>query len=294
MKKVLVTGASGLVGYNVVSTLINNPEYQVFPMIHHQKINGIQNVMQFDLQKDSIEKLEIDFDCIVHCAAIIPDNVHSDEQIAYANRCMDDNIIAYCANNDCRLIYISTIAVYGYGDKALLTEQAKLSIDSGYKSEKRNSEIRIENECASYCILRISSPYGPRQRNMAVMKRFIDSVYHGENLYYFGSGERTQNFVDVRDIAYAVLRCIECKENGIFNIASEDAISMKELANLVVNIGKKEFSTVSEVYAGNNVDPQENVRVNIDISLAEKIIGWKPRIELEDGIRHWMRNMKEK
>lgn len=292
MKKILVTGAGGLVGYDVAKLLDVNPKYEVFSTVHRKNIDGLKNIIQIDLQKNSVESLKVNFDYIVHCAAIIPDGVHSDEQVAYVNRCIDDNIIAYCVKHKCRLIFVSTAAVYGYESNILLTEQTTLNIDTGYKSEKRNSEIKIEDECASYCILRISSPYGPRQEIMAVMKRFIEAVYCREKLYYFGSGARTQNFIDVRDIARAVLKSIEGNENGIFNIASKNAISMKELANLVVKIGKEEFFTDSEVCAGNNIDPQENVRVNIDIRLAEELIGWTPQIELDDGIRHWMKSMK--
>lgn len=294
MKKILVTGAGGLVGYDVMRTLINTSEYQVFSTVYSGKVYDRQDIIQIDLQKDSIETLKINFDCIVHCAARIPNSIFSDAQAATINRCIDDNIIAYCIFHKCRLIFISTAAVYDYESNTLLTEKTELKINSNYKYEKRNSELKIRNECDSYCILRISSPYGPRQKNMAVIKKFIDTVYHGENIFYFGTGKRTQNFIDVRDITQAVLKCIGCQENGIFNIASKDAISMKKLANLVVKIGKEEFLTVSEVHAGNNVDSQENVRVNIDISLAERIIGWEPRIELEDGIRYWMRNIEEK
>ena len=293
LKKVLVTGAGGLVGYDVAKLLASNSDYQVYATVHNRTIDDLEHIIQIDLQNMSLETLKINFEYIVHCAASIPGGKNSDERVAYENRCIDDNIIAYCINHECRLVYISTAAVYDYESGTLLTETTELKINSGYKYEKRNSELKIINKCDSYCILRISSPYGPRQKNMAVIKRFIDAVYRGENIFYFGTGKRTQNFIDVRDIAQAVLKCIECKENGIFNIASENAISMRELADLIVKIGKKEFSTASEVHAANEADMQENVRVNIDIGLAEKILGWKPQIQLQDGVNYWMQELEE-
>ncbi len=292
MKKILVTGAGGLVGYDVVKTLINNSQYQVFAAVHNKGTSDWQDALEIDLENTDIESLKIEFDYIVHCAARIPNSIDSDEQVAIINRCMDDNIIEYCVSHGCKLIYISTAALYGYEDNVLLSERTKLRTDTHYKAEKRNSEIRIESKCSSYCALRISSPYGPRQKNIAVLKKFVDAVSIGEDIYYFGSGQRTQNFIDVRDIAGAVLKCVECEENGIFNIANKESISMKELANLVLMIGKGMFNTTSEVHAGNSADPQERIRVNIDISLAKERIGWSPQIKLEDGIRYWMKNMK--
>ena len=293
MIQVLVTGAGGLVGYDVVKALTDKSEYRVYAAVHHHKTGDWQNEVSIDLENTSTENLGIAFDCIVHCAARIPGSVYSDKQVAAANRKIDDNIIAYCSEHGCRLIYISTAAVYGYEENVLLTERTELKLDSEYKTEKRNSEKKIEDMCNEYCILRISSPYGPRQKNMAVLKKFMDAVFDGTDLCYFGKGERTQNFIDVRDIAQAVVKCIACKEKGIFNIASANPVSMKNLAYLIAATGRNILHTDSKVYAGNNEDAQENVRVNIDISLAQKVIGWRPQIELEDGICDWMNDMKK-
>jgi Nucleoside-diphosphate-sugar epimerases len=296
LKKVLVTGAGGLVGGDVVEALSNNLKYQVFAAVHNNETDDWQNAIKIDLENTNMESLKVQLDYVVHCAARIPNDIYCDEQAALINRRMDNNIINYCVNHKCKLIYISGTSVYGNDDKRLLTEQTQVDIkkiNSKYICEKRNSEIKIENRCDSYCILRISSPYGPRQRNVNVLKKFVTNAYKGENIYYFGTGERTQNFVDVRDVAQAVLKCIDYPQNGIFNIASKNSISMKRLAGLVVEIGKSEFNTVSKVRKGNNLDIQESVRINIDISLAEKLLGWEPRIDLENGIRYWMRNMKE-
>lgn len=294
MKKILVTGAGGLVGYDVAKLLESNLEYQVIATVHNGNIDGLENTIQIDLQKNTIETLKIGFDCVVHCAAQIPNSFFSDEQTATINRCIDDNIIRYCIGHNCRLIYISGTSVYGYCNQKMLSEDTKICVEnyhSKYIYEKRNSEIVIENKCSNYCILRVSSPYGARQKNVNVFKKFISAACAGEKMYYLGTGERTQNFIDARDVAQAVLRCID-HPNGVFNIAASYSVSMKQLAYLIQKIGKREFGVVAEVCNRDVVDPQENVRINIDISLAEKILGWKPQIKLEDGIKYWMNNIE--
>lgn len=293
MKKILVTGAGGLVGYDAAKALKRNQNYKIFTTFHSQSNDKYENALQIDLGNTSIEKLKIEFDCIVHCAAQIPNSLYSDKQAALINRNIDDNIISYCSKHKCKLIYISGTTVYGNKRKELLTEEARIDISSKYIQEKRNTEIEMNRKCASYCILRISSPYGSRQKNVTVLKRFVDAVCKGENLYYFGTGERTQNFIAVRDVACAVERSISYNKNNIFNIASESSISMKQLANLILMIGKEELDTNSEVYAGDNIDDQEAVRTNIDVSLAKKLLGWEPQIKLEEGIREWIRAVKD-
>lgn len=296
MKKILVTGASGLVGYNIARLLIEIPQCQVFPTVHNRSADDLGNSIQIDLQKDSIETLKENFDCIVHCAAAIPNVRFNDKQAAIINRSIDDNVIHYCVKHNCRLIYISSMSVYGYNKSETLREDTKICIGdltSKYSYEKRNSEIRIKNKCRNYCIFRISSPYGPQQKNINVFKKFVLDASAGRKIYYFGKGERTQNFIDARDIAQAVLKCMD-KPIGSFNIAASCAISMKELAYLVQKVGEEELNVFAEVCKDERADPQENVRTNIDISLADKELDWKPQIELEDGIRYWMRIIKEK
>lgn len=287
-EKILVTGAAGLIGYGVVETLKYQQAYPVFLAYHNCGSEKIQNGFRIDLERVSAESLKEDFDCIVHCAAVIPNAVRGDEAAAAANRRIDDNIIDYCVRHGSRLIYISGASVYDNEDQNLLTEASALKLDSRYKEEKRNSEIRIEKECGSYCILRVSSPYGARQKNASVFKIFIDAVCKESRICYFGSGSRTQDFVEVRDIAQAVWKGILYQANGIFNIASGKPVSMRQLADLISKIGQDEFGIISRVCADNRIDPQEDVRVNIGIHHAESVLGWKPQIGLAEGIREWL------
>ncbi len=292
-EKILVTGAAGLIGYEVAEILKYRQAYPVFLAYHNCGSEKIQSGFRIDLERAGVESLKEDFGCIVHCAAVIPGAVHGDEAAAAANRRIDDNIIDYCVRHGCRLIYVSGSSVYDNDDQDLLTEESKLKLDSRYKEEKRNSEIRIEKECGSYCILRVSSPYGARQKNASVFKIFIDAVCEGSDICYFGSGSRTQDFIEVRDIARAVWKGIRHQGNGIFNIASGKPVSMRQLAELISKIGRDEFGMISKVCAGNRVDPQEDVRVNIGIHAAESVLGWKPQIGLAEGIREWL-NVKRR
>ena len=289
MKKVLVTGANGLVGYEIVKVLNNLKKFDVFRTYHSQNNKIENNVVQIDLESNNIENLNICFDYIIHCAARIPNKVYSDKQVAYINRRIDDNVINYCRRHRCKLVYISGTSVYGSKSDEEMNEESIINTESRYVSEKRNTEIRIINECNSYCILRISSPYGYRQKNDTVLKKFIKAACTGKNLYYYGSGERTQNFISVEDVSYAVVKSMNYKKNAIFNIASQDSISMKRLAVLVLESAKKEFQTESKVQAANCIDDQENVRIYISTKLAQQELGWKQHVNLEEGVRKWIK-----
>ena len=60
MKKILVTGAGGLVGYNVAKVLSNNLDYQVIAAVHNTNIEDLEKAVQIDLQKKDIEIFNVD------------------------------------------------------------------------------------------------------------------------------------------------------------------------------------------------------------------------------------------
>jgi nucleoside-diphosphate-sugar epimerase len=87
--------------------------------------------------------------------------------------------------------------------------------------------------------MRISAPYSPMQKARTVLKVFIENALLNNDLTYFGSGMRSQDFTHSSDIANAINNAIrrwmfnECSTE-IFNISSGNSISMKGLVHLVI------------------------------------------------------------
>lgn len=290
-KRILVTGASGLVGYEICRFLHEN-DCNVTALYYMRRECIGDNVLSYNLFKRNLEDLHLDVDCIIHCAALIPKKDNCDEYVASINRVIDDNVINYSIKHQTRLIYISSTSIYGCRNETI-SENMSPIISSSYSREKLRSEQLIATSLDNYCIMRISSPYGYRQECQNVLKIFVDTASKGENLYYFGTGQRTQNFTDARDIAHAVTKAIDIQGGVLLNIASNESIQMKDLAYLVRDIAKKVLNSETKVFMSGLRDAQEDIRINIDISKAIYYLNWKPMINIESGITNWMRILGE-
>jgi UDP-glucose 4-epimerase len=115
-----------------------------------------------------------------------------------------------------------------------------------------------------------------------VLHLFIERALAGENLKYFGSGLRQQDFLHVHDAALAVLRAIECRDvNGVFNVCAGAPISMQALARLILQETRSQRSAT----ASGGEDPQEDYRARFDNGRAAAAFGWRPTISLVEGVR---------
>lgn len=297
-RKVIVTGADGFIGSYALNALYEEG-YSVTAV--HKKLgshdkNSQWDIMEVNLLKDNADEhlAAINPAVIVHCAAILPKQFQGEEveQITKANLAIDLRIINFCFNKVCRLIYISGTSVYGMGNNSILSEESKVNPIGPYVAGKFESEMLILDKLNyNPVILRISAPYGPRQRSKTVLRVFIEQAIANLDLMYYGTGDREQDFTSIYDVAKAIVCAVSNKNiHGIFNIASGKPISMRNLAELVIRTIP---GTKSKVIAPGQPDPQENYRARFDISKAKKILGWQPTVSLEEGIRHWAEKLKE-
>lgn len=293
--KILVTGANGLIGSHVVN-LLWEKEFNVYGLYRKFPSNKMEHhIINGDLLLDeTIKKLKkLNFDVVVHCAAEVPNHFNNSKEIAMRNRYMDDNILELCKEKNCKLIYMSSTSVYGFiNGESLVTESFQTNPIGDYSIEKLVTEDKLTRLLPKNSIIfRINAPYGVNQTTNTVLKIFISKALSGEDLFYFGNGGRKQDFTSVYDIALAVYRAILHEEYGIFNIASGNPISMKDLANLVV---KSVPGTNSKIYPLNEKDPQEDYRANYNVEKARTQLGWSPEVSIEQGIRNWIKVRLEK
>jgi len=294
----LVTGAGGLIG-GCAAKALHEKGYEVAG-IYRQLGSGEANLpwkaIQCDLLREEAPRRlnEIDFDSVVHCAAVLPSQLSGKEaqQAALANRTMDDRIVDLCLHGGYSLIYTSTVSVYGLQIDAIATEEGNPRPIGEYASAKAASEAKMLTALAGTVILRISSPYGPGQRIRNVLRVFIEQALSGLDLVYHGNGNRRQDFISACDVGNAVACSVSrIKSNEVFNIASGNPISMRDLAELVVRTVP---GTGSRIIPSGIPDPQEDYRAAFSIRKAETLLGWRPLISLTDGIRNLAQYLKEK
>ena len=148
MHNILVTGAGGLVGYEVARYLQCDSRYHVISMIHSKSAEGLKNTVHKDLLTEQLNDLP-GIDVVVHCAAAIPGKDQTDAGAAGVNQAMDETVIRYCRENKCKLIYFSSIAVYGQQrNDIFLTEDSSFSPEGEYAIWcKAENEDCAENIC---------------------------------------------------------------------------------------------------------------------------------------------------
>lgn len=294
--KVLVTGAGGLIGY-VVAEHLYSVGYDVVGVVR-KECDVVFPTVCWDL-RHGIQKITHEItgvDAVVHSAAIFPSTDTTDEESAVTNQQIDKAIFELVNHYAVPIVFMSSCSIYAHSQimGSSWNESDFVNPQSQYARQKLESEQLFYSDNPRAISLRIPSPFGMRQTNKNVLKFFIDRALQGEPLRYHGTGMREQNFISAHDIALAVERALQTSAKGIFNIASDRAISMKELAELICTVAQP---TGSIVEASGQLDEQDHIRVRISIEKAWRELGWKPSTnmlsELQEIISYRRREVHE-
>jgi UDP-glucuronate decarboxylase len=114
-----------------------------------------------------------------------------------------------------------------------------------------------------------------------VVSNFIVQALKGEDITIYGDGSQTRAFCYVDDLVEAILRMMatDAKITGPVNIGNPGEFSMRELADLVIELTGTNSKIVSRP-----LPPDDPKQRRPDISLAKKVLGWEPTVELREGL----------
>jgi UDP-glucose 4-epimerase len=184
-----------------------------------------------------------------------------------------------------KIIFTSSFSLIGKPLPEYITEESVTNPTTPYSQSKYLGENAIkrisEKHNIEYAILRISSPISTNLDLMPqnVVKSWITQARNGKEIQLYGNGSRTQDFVSVDDIAAAFLKSCNIQGfSGIFNIASGNTLSMKNLAELICN-------RYNSSYFNFGTDLNEGDRWNIVIDKARTMIGYSPAYTSETCIK---------
>jgi UDP-glucose 4-epimerase len=292
-KKVLLTGATGLVGSTIGKTLKNFVDLKQIVRIDNTSSTNTNDYVQIDLMNkvdinSFVRKLKPDY--VIHCAAQIPSNINPDSpELAALNSKIDENIFSAIDEMQCQFIYMSSTSVYGFPNcKWDIDEGFPVNPQSFYSIQKIKAENQIIDNIENGLIFRLNAPYGLNMRVDTVMNLFIKKALNNLDILIHGSGSRMQDFTNSRDIADFIYDLIYCNDlyKGIYNISSGQPISMAELAKKILSICKSN----SLITYSDFIDNQEFYKASFSISKAKLDLNWNPRISIENGIREIILN----
>lgn len=288
----LVTGATGLIGWAVCDRLRRDLRPVIATHFRCDRALEADGVawLRVDLRKPHAIDAIGEVSAVVHLAANIPDGSHSDERQAADNRAIDESVLCTALARRVPVVYASTGALYGGAPPATgWGEGAGLAPVGPYLEEKAWAEslgIRAsEHFGVRFAALRINAPYGPAQRGRTVMQLFVEQALAGGPLTYLGTGSREQDFTYVADAADACVAALD-GPSGTFNVAGGEPVTMRQLAEMVAQCAGLDRDAV---VAAGRLDPEEGRRAAFDLSRSAQLLGWTPRVRLEDGIGRCLR-----
>ena len=308
MTKFLITGGAGFVGSHLTQALLNrNDEVVVldnFSTGQQKNLTGTkaQVVSGSIFDEKLVEDLVSKSDHVLHLAAALGvfNIVNKPLESLKTNLQGAEIVLNAVAKFKKPILVTSTSEIYGKNDKVPLSEEDDRLLGSPLKSRWSYSEAKAIDESMAYFyfqeqslpvrLVRLFNTVGPRQVGHygMVVPRFITAALKNENISVYGDGNQVRCFCHVTDAVAALLKVIDSKEaiGQVFNIGNNQQITIMELAKKVIEVtgskSKIELVPYEKAYGPGFEDMQRRVP---DISKIKKMLGWEPKIGLEQIIK---------
>lgn len=295
--KILVTGGAGFIGSHVVDAYLSRGHEVVvvddLSSGRRENLNPKAEFFKLDIQDEQLAELFVHghFDVVNHHAAQmdVRKSVADPKFDARVNVLGTLNLLQNCVKHRVKkIIFASTGgAVYGEQDYFPADETHPTWPISPYGITKLTCEkylffYRTEYGL-QYVILRYANVYGPRQNphgEAGVVAIFTERLLKGEQPIINGDGKQTRDYVFVGDVMQANAIALDFKETDIFNIGT----GIETDVNTIYK-GVNEFTGANKEEFHGSAKPGEQLRSSLSYSKAEKILGWKPETELQDGLK---------
>jgi nucleoside-diphosphate-sugar epimerase len=305
-RSVLVTGAGGFIGSHLTERLLGLGAH-VRGVVHGNMRGSIGHLaaMRGDAERHLdifggnvrdgafVREAASGVDTIFHLAAItsVKYSYSNPDETVLSNVLGTLNVCNACRHESVRrYVHISSAGVYAPAEVGgAIRETHPVRAFNPYTASKLAADCVVESYHLSYglpvAICRIFNVYGPRVGKFLVIPSIILQLLRGNELK-LGDLTPTRNFSYVDDILDALLLAAESDRavGEVVNFGSPRAVTIGELARIIAGLMGREISI--------SFDPElvrprksEIHRVIADNSKARDLLGWEPRVGLEDGLR---------
>jgi dTDP-glucose 4,6-dehydratase len=140
-------------------------------------------------------------------------------------------------------------------------------------------------------IVRIFNTYGPRMRlhDGRAVPAFMSQALRDEDVTIFGDGSQTRSFQHISDLVAGILRLMASSTNDPVNIGNPHEVSIKEIAEVIVRLVNSKSKLVLRPLPVD--DPKQR---QPDITRARTVLGWEPKVGLEEGLQKTVGYFREK
>jgi len=324
MKTTLITGGLGFIGSNICEVLLQkkytnkcilldnfggymNPIKDNFVDFRKQRFPSLKNIIiercdtsNYKALSSIINKYKPNY--IYHTAALPlakVSNLNNEEakisSVDSTVNIIDTINLIKNSNKNFRFnrfIYFSSSMVYGDFKKSIVNEESEKNPKDAYGIMKLAGEVVTEGLCKlhniPYTIIRPSAVYGPKDMNRRVSQIFIENAFEKKKIYIQGKDEKL-DFTFIKDLASGAILAARSKKgvNEIFNITCGKG---QTLLSYVIYL-KKKFPELE--YIIKKRDKTKPSRGTLSIMKAKKLLGYKPKYSLKNGIDEYFNFLKK-
>ncbi|WOS66552.1 UDP-glucuronic acid decarboxylase family protein [Sinorhizobium fredii] len=298
-KRILVTGGAGFLGSHLCGLLLEAGHQVIcadnFSTGLRQNVEPLKRFDNFRLiAHDIVESIDLAIDEIYNLACPASPPHYQADPIHTTKTCVlgSLNMLELAARHGARILQASTSEIYGdpqvhpqvegywgnvnpFGPRSCYDE-GKRCAETLFFDFHRTRQVEIK-------VVRIFNTYGPRMRpdDGRVVSNFIVQALKGEDITIYGDGSQTRSFCFVDDLIDGFVRVMASPASltGPINLGNPREFTIGELAEQVAGLTG---SRSRIVYRPLPVDDPRQRRP--DISLAERELGWRPRIDLAAGL----------
>lgn len=295
---VLVTGAAGFVGSNLVSALrASVPSAELLGLDRLPVSGDYDSWLEVDLCNEGrLRTLLNQFrvDAVVHLAAqsYVPDSISRHADYVRDNVLGTSTLLSVLQDlpEIPRVILASSCEVYG-DQLAPANEAVATRPKSPYAATKLSQESLLQASWAGfgtpYSVFRFFNNYGPGQQENRLLPQILRSAATGRPFILHGDGSAIRDWIDVRDTCEAVVRALGIPASEIppvVNIASQTPLSVTDVLEVVQGHG-----LAVEIKAGDTM-PGHLESAIADAELARSSLGWKPERTLQQYLDEILRD----
>jgi len=307
--KVLITGAAGFIGSHLTDALLNlGHDVTIIDDLSTGKMENFEHVRKFPnfhfaietvMNETVMDRLVSECDMIYHLASAVGVKLIVNHPVEVIERCiLGTHVVLKIANRYKKTVLLtSTSEIYGKNVQTPFGEEDDRLLGPTTKSRWSYSDSKAIDEFLALAywkekklpiiIVRLFNTIGPRQTGQygMVVPRFITQALQNKPITVFDDGLQRRCFCYVTDVVKALIKLMDCQKavGEIFNVGSDEEISIMELAKLMKKIVGSKSEIVKIPYDTAYEFGFEDMKRRVpNINKIHNLIGWKATISLEE------------
>jgi len=308
VKTILVTGCAGFIGWKVSQLLLEMNKHVIGvdnindyydPALKQWRLKTLKTYPGFSFYKVDISDykklkkifLENKIDAVINLAARAGVRASVEDPWVYldTNTKGTLNLLECCKDHKVKkFVLASTSSLYASLDMPFKETSKTDTPLAPYSATKKGAEALCHAYHYLYgidiTVLRYFTVYGPAGRPDMSIFKFVKNMDAGRPIPLFGDGTQTRDFTYIDDIADGTIRALKPVGYEIINLGSDHPVKL----NYVIGLLEKHLGIKAKIKRF-KLHPADVTATWANIDKAEKMLGWKPKMSLEQGVENTVR-----